>query len=70
MEIEEILHDAGGAGGRVIMTSHYRGRARRLADLVLFVNKGLLEERGPADLFFTAPKSPGAIAFLNGDIIE
>jgi tungstate transport system ATP-binding protein len=52
------------------MSTHDLGQARRLADRVLFLNKGLVEERGPADLFFTAPKSPGAIAFLNGDIIE
>ena len=29
-----------------------------------------LEEQARADTFFTAPKSSGATAFLNGDIIE
>ncbi|MDO7637399.1 MAG: sulfate ABC transporter ATP-binding protein, partial [Planktomarina temperata] len=58
------------AGARIIMTTHDLGQARRLADRVLFLNKGQLEEPGPADRFFAAPKSPGAIAFLNGDIIE
>jgi len=69
-EIEEILRDASAAGARIIMTTHDLGQARRLADRVLFLNKGQLEEQGPADRFFAAPKSPGAIAFLNGDIIE
>ena len=69
-EIEDILCDASAAGARIIMTTHDLGQARRLADRVLFLNKGQLEEQGPADRFFAAPKSPGAIAFLNGDIIE
>ena len=69
-EIEDILCDASAAGARIIMTTHDLGQARRLADRVLFLNKGQVEEQGPADRFFTAPKSPGAIAFLNGDIIE
>ena len=69
-EIEEILRDASAAGARIIMSTHDLGQARRLADRVLFLNKGQLEEQGPADRFFAAPKSPGAIAFLNGDIIE
>ena len=68
-EIEDILCDASAAGARIIMTTHDLGQARRLADRVLFLNKGQVEEQGPADRFFSAPKSPGAIAFLNGDII-
>ena len=47
-----------------------RFRHRRLADRVLFLNKGQVEEQRVADTFFTAPKSSGTISFLNGDIIE
>jgi tungstate transport system ATP-binding protein len=69
-EIEEILREATQAGARIIMTTHDLGQARRLADRVLFLNNGQVEEQGAADNFFTAPKSPGATGFLNGDIIE
>jgi len=64
------LREATQAGARIIMTTHDLGQARRLADRVLFLNNGQLEEQGAADNFFTAPKSPGAAGFLNGDIIE
>ena len=69
-EIEDILCEATQAGARIIMTTHDLGQARRLADRVLFLNKGQVEEQARADTFFTAPKSSGATAFLNGDIIE
>jgi tungstate transport system ATP-binding protein len=52
------------------MTTHDLGQARRLADRVLFLINGQVEEQGAADNFFTAPKSPGGTGFLNGDIIE
>jgi tungstate transport system ATP-binding protein len=69
-EIEDILSEATQAGARIIMTTHDLGQARRLADSVLFLNKGQVEEQARADTFFTTPKSSGATAFLNGDIIE
>ncbi len=69
-EIEEILHEATEGGARIIMTTHDLGQARRLADRVLFLNKGQVEEQGESEAFFTEPKSPGATAFLNGDILE
>ncbi|AII87825.1 ABC transporter, ATP-binding cassette protein [Planktomarina temperata RCA23] len=69
-EIEEILREAVQAGAQIIMTTHDLGQARRLADHVVFLNKGQIEEQASATAFFDAPGSVGASAFLNGDIVE
>ena len=69
-EIEEILREAVHAGTQIIMTTHHLGQARRLADHVVFLNNGQIEEQASAAPFFDAPSSVGASAFLNGDIVE
>ena len=69
-EIEEILREAVQAGAQIIMTTHDLGQARRLADHVVFLNNGQIEEQASAAPFFDAPSSVGASAFLNGDIVE
>ncbi|QYX55910.1 ATP-binding cassette domain-containing protein [Roseovarius sp. SCSIO 43702] len=69
-EIEEILVQARAGGTRLIMSTHDMGQARRLADDVLFVRGGRIEEHAAAQSFFTHPQSPQARAFLKGDIVE
>jgi len=64
------LQEAVQAGAQIIMTTHDLGQARRLADHVVFLNKGQIEEQASATAFFDAPGSVGASAFLNGDIVE
>lgn len=69
-EIEEILQDYAKLGRRIIMSTHDIGQAKRLASEVLFFYKGALHETSDASMFFKAPKTPQARAFLDGDIIE
>ena len=69
-EIEQILEEARAAGTRFIMSTHDMGQARRLADEVIFLRAGRVEEHSPAAQFFDAPASAGARAFLRGDIVE
>ncbi|APX90504.1 sulfate ABC transporter ATP-binding protein [Brevirhabdus pacifica] len=69
-EIEAILTRARDEGVRIVMATHDMGQARRLADEVLFLLKGRLHSSGPADTFFSHPRTPEAKAFLNGDILE
>ncbi len=69
-EIEGILLQARGSGKRLILSTHDMGQARRLADDVLFLLRGGVHERGPAETFFTRPETPQARAFLQGDIVE
>lgn len=69
-EIEEILLDAQASGTRIIMSTHDIGQARRLAQDVIFMYDGKIHEQTTADIFFTAPATKEAQAFINGDIVE
>lgn len=68
-EIEAILTAARAAGTRIVMSTHDVGQARRLADEVLFLYRGLLHETGPRAGFFDATRTPEARAYLNGDLL-
>lgn len=69
-EIEAILLAAREGGTRIVMATHNVGQARRLADDVLFVHRGLLHESGPAAGFFSNPQTPEARAHLQGDLLS
>lgn len=69
-EIEDLLREAFQSGTRIIMTTHDIGQAQRLANDVLFLNRGLICERASAKDFFNATASDEAKAFLRGDIVE
>lgn len=69
-EIEAVLRAARASGMQLIMSTHDLGQARRLADEVIFLLHGAVQEHTPAREFFDAPKSIQARAFLRGDIVE
>lgn len=68
-QIEEMLLAMKAAGTTLMMTSHDLGQARRLADRVLFINRGRLVENAPAADFFNRPATPEARAFIAGDLV-
>jgi tungstate transport system ATP-binding protein len=49
--------------------THDTGQARRLGRDIVFVHRGRLTEKAPAEAFFDRPESPEARAYLNGEII-
>jgi tungstate transport system ATP-binding protein len=67
-QIEEMLLALKSEGVTLVMTTHDLGQARRLADRVLFLDRGRLIEDAPALAFFTRPAAPEARAFLAGDL--
>ena len=67
--VEEIINAIHAAGTRIIMTTHDLGQAKRLADEVLFLNRGRLLEKTPADQFFKQPENDLAQAFINGELL-
>jgi tungstate transport system ATP-binding protein len=67
--VEQAVEAFRAAGTKIVMTTHDLGQARRLADEILFLFKGRVLERTPAPLFFDAPHTPEARAFLRGDLI-
>jgi tungstate transport system ATP-binding protein len=67
--IEDIVSGAQARGTKIIFITHDVGQAKRLADEVVFVNRGRLVEHTPARRFFTGPSSEVAQAYLEGRIV-
>ena len=67
--IEAIVTSAQEQGTKVIFVTHDLGQARRLADDVVFLNRGRLAEHTPAERFFEAPVSRAARDYLAGRLI-
>ena len=67
--VEQIINAIDAAGTRIVMTTHDLGQARRLADEVMFLNRGRLLEIAPAERFFKQPENDLARAFLKGDLL-
>jgi len=67
--IEQIVLKAFQSGTRVIFVTHDIGQAKRLANEVVFLNRGRLEEHTPSNIFFENPLSSSAKAYLEGRIL-
>ena len=67
--VEEIIQAIHEAGTRIIMTTHDLGQARRMADEVIFINRGRILEMAPTQRFFEAPKNDLAQAFVRGELL-
>jgi len=65
--VEQIVADIHTRGTTIVMTTHNLAQAKRVADDILFLYAGRVTERTPAQEFFTAPRSPEAAAFLEGE---
>jgi tungstate transport system ATP-binding protein len=67
--IEALVGEAAARGVKIVMVTHDRGQAQRLADEILFLHRGRLTERSPADDFFAQPQSVEAQAYLEGRLL-
>lgn len=67
--IEDVIGAINKMGTTIIMTTHDIGQAKRIADRVLFLHRGLLVEDASANHFFEAPQSPEAAAFIKGELL-
>ena len=67
--VEQIINAIDDAGTRIVMTTHDLGQARRLGDEVMFLNRGRLLEKTPAERFFSEPENDLAQAFLKGELL-
>jgi tungstate transport system ATP-binding protein len=66
--VENIIASIVSTGTKVILTTQDLGQARRLADEIVFLYDGNLLEHGPAEQFFSEPKTTEAQAFIAGEI--
>lgn len=66
--IERLVRDAANDGTKVIFVTHDPGQARRLADDVIFLNRGRLACHSGAKAFFASPDHEAARAYLAGEL--
>jgi tungstate transport system ATP-binding protein len=65
--VEKIIVDIHARGTTIVMTTHNLVQAKRLADDIIFLHAGRITERSSAPEFFARPRSPDAVAFLEGE---
>lgn len=66
--VERIIREIRTEGAKVLMTTHNLGQATRLADDIIFLAEGRVQEHEPAQRFFARPQSAAARAFLQGEL--
>jgi tungstate transport system ATP-binding protein len=66
--VERIIREIRTDGAKVLMTTHNLGQATRLADDIIFLADGRVQEHESAQRFFARPQSPAARAFLQGEL--
>lgn len=69
LAIEELIQETNRSGVKIILVTHNLGQAKRLADEVLFLTQGQLEEQGDAKKLFAHSNSETFNAFIEGRLI-
>jgi tungstate transport system ATP-binding protein len=67
--VESTIAAIHSTGTSIVMTSHDIGQARRLADRIIFLHQGRIEEDCDAEKFFHHAPSAIARAFLKGELL-
>ncbi|MFY8095181.1 MAG: amino acid ABC transporter ATP-binding protein [Niveispirillum sp.] len=63
-EVLDVMSDLAASGMTMLVVTHEMGFARRMADRVVFMDKGEVVEVAPPDQFFDNPQSDRTRAFL------
>ena len=64
-EVLDVMKELAKSGMTMVVVTHEMGFAREVADRVLFMSEGIIEEEGTPDELFSNPKSPRTQQFLN-----
>ena len=64
-EVLDVMTDLAKGGMTMIVVTHEMGFARKVADRVVFMAEGAIEEQNTPNEFFTNPQSPRAQDFLS-----
>ena len=67
--IEKILKNANSAGVKIIFITHDINQAKRIADDIIFIQKGKVLEHTETNVFFKKPQTSETAAYLDGKII-
>ncbi len=64
-EVLEVMQQLAEEGMTMVVVTHEMGFARKVADRVIFMDKGQIQAQGPASSFFTKPDHPRLKEFLS-----
>ncbi|MGE0797489.1 MAG: amino acid ABC transporter ATP-binding protein [Lautropia sp.] len=64
-EVLAVMRSLANEGTTMIVVTHEMGFAREVSDAVLFLHNGLIEEAGPPERLFDAPRSERLAQFLD-----
>ena len=65
VEVLKVIRALAQEGRTMLLVTHDMSFAREVADRVVFVHQGLIEEAGPPDQLFDRPQSQRLQQFLN-----
>lgn len=63
-EVLDLMKDLAKEGMTMVIVTHEMGFAREVADRILFVCDGVISEEAPPTEFFSSPKNPRLVQFL------
>jgi tungstate transport system ATP-binding protein len=63
-EVERIIGEIAASGTRILMTTHNLGQAKRIAEEIVFIDRGRIVEQTAVEQFFTLPRTEAAQRFL------
>jgi len=67
-EVERIISEIAASGTRILMTTHNLGQAKRIAEKIVFIDRGRIVEQTPVAQFFNLPQTDAAQRFLKEEI--
>ena len=67
--IEDVIRAVAARGIKVVMSTHDLGEAKRLAGDIVLMHRGRVIENGPAEAFFSEPKTEEARRFTAGELL-
>ena len=67
--LEALIRAVAGKQVKVVLVTHDRDQARRMASEIVFLHRGRIAEQAAATRFFDQPQSPEAQAYLAGRLL-
>jgi polar amino acid transport system ATP-binding protein len=64
-DVLEVMKNLASDGMTMVIVTHEMGFAREVADRVIFIDQGVIQEEGTPEQIFTAPQNPRTAAFLS-----
>ena len=64
-DVLEVMKNLASEGMTMVIVTHEMGFAREVADRVIFIDQGIIQEEGKPAQIFSAPTNPRTAAFLS-----